>query len=228
MPPRAPRSRSLFACGPTWCLLAIVVLLLGGCSLGVMAGKMLTGDPMLPAQFKQMTHTDLVKNKNKVVVICSTPTAIDAELGGLNLDLIDGITRRMKVHGIQVVNPDAVAQWIDDNGGVITDPSEMARAFDADYVAWIDVSAFTLKEPNAPKLLRGHTEGFIRVFQVEKIDDDKVALAKYNAEFTVTYPPHQPLSETGRSAVLFQKEFIDRVCEQLAETFYDHRPGANI
>jgi hypothetical protein len=208
--------------------ITLVCAALAGCSLGVMAGKMFTGDPLQPAQFKAMTGTDLTKGKHRIVVICSTPTAVDAELSGLNLDLIDGITRRMKVHGIEVVNPDKVAKWIDDNGGVVTDPSEMANAFDADYVAWVEVIGFSLREDQSPKLLRGRSQGFVRVFEVKPMEDGKVALAAFNSEFTMTYPSHQPISETGRSALLFQKEFVDRVCDELAEKFYDHRPATGI
>jgi hypothetical protein len=198
--------------------------LLSGCSLGVMAQRMLTGDPLVPSQFKAMTGTDLSRGKHKVVVICSTPSSVEADLSTLNLDLIDGITRRMKVHGVEVVSPDKVARWIDDNGGVVADPNAMAGAFDADYVAWIDLHTFSIREENSPKLLRGRSQGYVRVYQVERMNGDKVALAAFNAEYTTVYPQHQPVSENGRSALLFQKEFVDRVCDELAEKFYDHRP----
>lgn len=206
-------------------LLLLLAIAISGCSLGVMAGKMLTGEPMQPAQFKAMTGVDLTKGKHKIVIICSTPTAVDDSLSSLNLDLIDGITRRMKVNQVDVVNPDKVARWIDDNGGVITDPSEMANAFDADYVAWIDLYSFTLREDNSPKLLRGRTTGFIRVYEVQELGDSKTALTAFNTEFSSTFPHHKPISELSRSELTFQKEFIDQICNELAEKFYDHRPG---
>lgn len=213
--------------GSSWLLpLGMVgVLLISGCSLGVMAGKMLRGEPLVTSQFESMTGVNLTKGEHKLVVICSTPTSVDADLSSLNLDLIDGITRRMKIQGISVINPDEVAKWIDDNGGVITDPSEMAQAFDAKYVAWIDIFGFSLREENSPKLLRGRATGFIRVFRVDELNGERTALAAFNTEFTTTFPQHSPVSETGRSALTFQKEFVDRICDELAEKFYDHRPG---
>lgn len=206
-----------------WWLLLLACV--PGCSLGVMAGKMLKGDPLVSSQFKSMTGTDLSKGKHRIVVFCSTPASVNQDLSTLNLDLMDGLTRRMRLHGVDVVNPDKVAQWMDDNGGAPSDPSEMARAFDVDYVAWVDVFEFTFREDNSPKLLRGRARGFVRVYQVQEIDGDRTTLSAFSSEFTVTYPPHQPVSETGRSALLFQKEFVDRVCEELAEKFYD-RPVA--
>jgi hypothetical protein len=216
---------------PTWLWLATPVLglllafVLPGCSLGVMAGKMLRGEPLQESQFKEMTGTDLSKGKAKIVIICSTPSSVESDLSSLNLDLIDGITRRMRVNGVDVVNPDEVAKWIDDNGGVITDPSEMARAFEAEYVAWIDIYTFTLREENSPKLLRGQSTGFIRVYKVEEIAGERTALSAFNTEYKTTYPEHQPISDTGRSVITFQKEFVDRMCDDLATKFYDHRPG---
>jgi hypothetical protein len=218
-------SRLRAGAGQVWPLLLVATLLLSGCSLGVMAGKMLRGEPLQPAQFKAMTGTDLTKGEAKIVVICSTPSSVETDLSSLNIDLIDGITRRMRVNGIDVVDPDEVAKWIDDNGGVITDPSEMANAFDAEYVAWIDIYGFSLREEHSQRLLRGRTTGYIRVYKVEQVGTEKTALSAFQTEFKTTFPEHQPLSETGRSAVTFQKEFIDRICDELAEKFYDHRPG---
>ncbi|MDZ4685420.1 MAG: hypothetical protein SH850_10190 [Planctomycetaceae bacterium] len=202
--------------------------LLSGCSLGVMANRMFTGDPTTPSHFKAMTGTDLTKGKDKVVVICSTPTSVEADLSTLNLDILDGVSRRLKIHGVEIVSPDKVARWIDENGGVVPDPTAMANAFDADYVAWIDLNTFSIREEHSPKLLRGRTQGFVRVFRVEQLSDEKIALAAFNSEFTSTYPAHQPVSENGRSALLFQKEYIDRICDELAEKFYDHRPKTSM
>jgi hypothetical protein len=224
-------TRKKAACG--WLIIPLLLLVLPGCSLGVMGGKMLTGDPTVPAAFKSMTGTDLTKGKHRVVVVCTVPAAVNEELSSLNIELIEGITRRMKLEGIDVVKADQVGRWIDDNGGVVSDPNAMAREFDVDYVAWIDLQAFSLREDVAREndnshLLRGRVQGFIRAYKVEEVSGDRVALNAFNKEFTTTYPPHQPVSEVGRSALLFQKEFIDRVCDQLAETFYDHRPGTDI
>lgn len=225
----ACRSRRLPCRGtPTSLLtLALCALTLGGCSLGVMAGKMFKGEPLRPAEFYAMTGTDLGKGKHRIAIVCSTPAAVESDLSSLNLDLIDGVTRRLKVNGVDVVDPDVVARWIDDNGGVVTDPAAMANAFDADFVAWIDIDQFSLKEDATSKLLRGRTNGFVRVYQIQDLDGSKVALSAFNSEFTSIFPSHQPISELSRSKVSFQKEYIDRLCSELAVKFYDHRPGTH-
>ena len=205
---------------------AASLVLLPGCSLGVMFNRMLVGDPMIPAEFKSMTKVDLTKGDRKIMVVCSTPASVDDELSTLKLDLIDGVTRRMKVRGIDVVDPDKIASWIDDHGAV-SDPSELAQDFDTNYIAWIDIKRFTFREESSPKLLRGKCTGFIRVYRVTPGPKGapKYTDTVYETEFDETYPKLQPVSETGKSAVLFQKEYVNRTCETLAEKFYDHRPG---
>jgi len=205
-----------------------LVILLSGCSMFVMAGKMLKGDPKQPGQFHQLTCTDLAKGKQRVVVVCSVPAAVEEDLSSLNVDLIEGVTRQMRLHGIDVVKPDEVARWIDDHGGVVSDPDAIAKAFDVDYIAWVDLQAFTIREENSANLLRGQAQGYIHAYKVEKVDNKRYALSAYTTEFTSAYPPLQPISDIGRSPVLFQKEFIDRVSRQLAELFYDHPLGSDI
>lgn len=218
-----------------WIRGGILIVLFGlpGCSLFVMAGKMLTGDPLQTAQFKAMTGVDLTKGKHRVAVVCTIPAAVNEELSSLNVDLIEGITRRMRIHGIDVISATEIARWLDNQGGVVRDPNLIAQTFDVNYIAWIDLQQFSLREDltrenNTTHLLRGRAQGFVRAFKVEEINGERVALGIYNAEFNIAYPPHHPVQEIGKSALLFQKDFIDRVCLQLSEKFYDHRPGTDI
>lgn len=198
-----------------------------GCSKMLLAtGKLLWGDPKQPAEFSNLTKVDLTKGTKTVLVACSTPEAVDSDMSTLKLDLIDGITRRLRLNGVKTINPDRVAEWVDDHGGLNSAADELARDFETDYIAWIDVQSFSLREPNSPKLLRGNTSGFIRVFKVDGTGDNRLALRVYETEFSLIYPQHQPMAETGRSATVFQKDYVDHLCELLSERFYDHRPGS--
>ncbi|GIX04648.1 MAG: hypothetical protein KatS3mg114_0517 [Planctomycetaceae bacterium] len=229
----APRHSSGWGRSIGLVVMFMILATCGGCSLFVMAGKMLWGDPLQPAQFRAMTGVNLTKGKHKVLVVCTVPAAISEDFSSLSVDLIEGIARRMKIQGIDVISPSAVASWLDDHGSLITNPNDLAQDFEVDYIAWIEVLKFSLREDEEPTkasshLLRGRAQGYTRAFKVEKVGEDKLALGVYTTEFTIVYPPHQPVSDLNRSALLFQREFIDRVCNQLAEQFYDHRPGTDI
>ncbi len=197
-----------------------------GCSkMLVGTGKLLFGDPKLPSEFTTLTKEDLTKGLKTVLVICSTPESVEDDISTLKLDLIDGVTRRLRLHGVKIINPDRIADWIDEHDSLSSDPQELARDFDTDYVAWIDVQGFSLHEPNSPKLLRGQTTGYIRVFKVEEHNDQRMALKVYQTEFALTYPQHQPISIQGRGVDVFHKDYVKHLCDLLAERFYDHRPG---
>lgn len=207
---------------------ALSITSIVGCSKMLLAtGKLLNGDPKQTAEFTLLTKENLAKGTKTVLVACSAPEAVDANTSTLKLDLIDGITRRMKMNHVKTIKPDLVAEWVDDHGGMNADPQELARDFDADYIAWIDVQSFSLREPNSPKLLRGNTSGYIRVFKVQGEGDARRALKVYQTEFSLIYPLHQPISEQSRSATVFHKDYVDHLCELLAERFYDHRPGTH-
>lgn len=208
-----------------------------GCfKMMVGTGKMLFGDPKMPAEFTKLTSVDLSKGTKTVLVICSTPESVDEDVSTLRYDLVKGITRRLKLNGVKVINPDRIAEWMDDNDGVsitefsgnVTGVSELARDFETDYIAWIDVQKFYLHEPNSTKLLRGHTSGYIRVFKVDDHGGQRSALKIYQNEFALTYPQLQGISEEGRSMIVFQNDYLNNLCTHLAERFYDHRPGIHM
>jgi hypothetical protein len=223
--PSSRISRRLILHGLSAGLIGTAATALPGCSLGVMFGKMVMGDPLSPAEFRTMTKEDLTKGKKTVLVICTAPDSVDSDNSTLGYDLIDGITRRLKLRGVKVINPDLVASWIDEHGDNNAHPVRLARDFDTDYIISVDVQAFSFREPNSPKLLRGQSSGVIRVFEINEVDGHPLASTVFITEFKSTYPEHQPVAEQGRSSMMFQKEYMDRVCDQLAEKFYDHRPG---
>lgn len=205
-----------------------LVASLPGCSLGVMFGKMLNGEPKVPASFRTKVREDLTKGKHTVLVVCSAPDSVDSENSTLAVDLIEGITRRMRLHGIKVIDPDLVARWIDENGGVGKDMSALAEDFDTDYIVSIDIQSFSYREPNSPRMLRGQATGFARAYDVVEVGGRRQTQMVFSEEFASIYPKLQPIAEQARSSQTFQKEYVSRVCDEMAEKFYDHRPGNDI
>ena len=134
-----------------------------------MAGKMFMGDPLIPADFKNQTKEDLTKGKSTVLVVCTAPDSIDSDHSTLAYDLIDGITRKLQLHNVKVINPDLVAGWIDEHGSSHAHPERLARDFETDYNIIIEVHGFSFREPNSPKLLRGQSSGIVRAFEITEI-----------------------------------------------------------
>jgi hypothetical protein len=220
--------------GPKWmsvrghAMLALVLASLFpvvGCSLGVMAGKAIFGDPKLPSEFRTRTGVDLTKSEKKLLVVVRTPQSVEGDMPSLSLDLIDSIARRLKLHGVNIVNPDDVAKWIDQNGGRFDHPSELAQHFDTDYIAVIDVEQFRLHDPNSPNLYHGTASGQMQVFEVQKIAGSKDALQVFAGNFRNQYPPHGPVPGESLSSSMFMRRFVDHLSDRLGSRFYDYRLG---
>jgi hypothetical protein len=200
-----------------------VMLFVPGCSLAVMAGKVLLGDIKVQSQFRQATHTDLAKLNRKVLVLCSASDSIHASYPSVDPDITEGVIHRLKTHGIhKIVSPDAVSGWLDDHGGRCDNLQELAEHFHAEYVIHIEVSRFTCLEENSPNLLRGQSEGHVRAYHLDDGAPAKKLLEIMNSDFNSTYPSGNPISADKKSATNFQREYIERICLQLAQIFYDH------
>jgi hypothetical protein len=194
-----------------------------GCSLFVMAGKAIFGDPKIASAFKQQTKVDLAKADKKIAIVCSTPHSVKKDYPSVEFDLIDGVTRRLKRRGVDVVNPDRVATWMDDKGGYHNNPEELAKEVGADYVVHIDLDRFTLREENSPSLWRGNILGKVIAFQIVDVGGQQAAQRVFEREYTSLYPKHNPISEQQKSLKMFSKEYLDQVSAELARMFHDFR-----
>ncbi len=200
-----------------------VMLFVPGCSLAVMAGKVLLGDVKVQSQFRQATHTDLAKLNRKVLILCSASDSIHSMYPSVDYDITEGVIHRLKTHEIhKIVSPDAVSGWLDDHGGRCDNLQELAEHFHAEYVIHIEVSRFTCLEENSPNLLRGQSEGHVRAYHLDDSAAGKKLLEIMNSDFNSTYPSGNPISADKKSATNFQREYIERICLQLAQIFYDH------
>lgn len=211
-------------------LVTVAMTCLPGCSLFVMAGKMLFGDPKIDSTFKERTKVDLVKEEKKLLVICRTPYSVQNSMPSLEYDLTDGILRRLKQKQIKIVSPDKVAVWMDENGGEIGNPSLLAKDFDCDYIAIVEVGSLSFYEENSRDMLRGHAAGTIRAFEVkkDKDKDSKSVLQVYSGEFTSLYPEFSPVSTYSVTERTFQKQFLDQLATQIARHFHDYRMSETV
>jgi hypothetical protein len=207
-------------------LLLVLLLLTGqmmmttltGCSLGVMAGKLLMGDPKQKSPFRAATGQDLTKGKDSVLIICKAPYRILAEFPSLQIDVLDRMTRIME---IKVVSSDQVASWYDDHGDW-GDFSELAKEFDADYIMNVEIEKFTYRVPDSDHLMQGDSDGRITVYKTGG-KDSKSVREVMERSFQLTFPTGYPVPRENRSEQIFIEGFLDRLALHLAQQMYDHK-----
>jgi hypothetical protein len=208
--------------------IASAVWAFGGCSVFVMAGKMFFGDPEQIAAFRNTTGVDLTKGEKSVLVIATAPESVRQKMPGVDLELAERVGRHMRTKGVKVYPSKKLLDWIDDRGGQVGTPDEIAAKFDADYIVEIAVDDMTNREDRSPDLYRGRATGNIRAYEVVKSGDRKVASPCFSKEFRCTYPSQAPKAAHQISEATFQYEFVSRVCSQVAQMFCDYRASETV
>ena len=208
-------------------LVLVASMVLPGCSLGVMAGKLFFDDPKMKSVFRKNTGTDLTKGEKTILIACSTSHQILSKYPGIRIDIVDKMSRILETRNVRIVPPDDVATWFDDHGEW-GDFTELADEFDADYVMHIDLKSFAVVVPDSPNLLQGKTEGRVSMKEIkmaEKNKDKKKASVAVERSFSVMFPTTYPVPRESRSEEMFTENFLDRISAQLARMLYDHRPS---
>lgn len=209
--------------GPRLLAVLLICISLAGCSLGVMAGKMLFGDPEIDCAFKQATETDLTEGDKRVIVIAETPISMQGDATGMSHDIVENVSRQLRRAGVDLVDSNKVRTWMDDNGGRIDDPRDLAADFDVDVIIHIDLQRVTFREPNSPQLFRGQAAGEISAYEVQEEANGRRAMQVFANGFASTYPSHNPVPQSQvDSPRIFGKRFMERVSKQIAYLFYDH------
>ena len=202
-------------------------MVLPGCSLGVMAGKLFFDDPKMKSVFRKNTGTDLTKGEKTILIACSTSHQILSKYPGIRIDIVDKMSRILETRNVRIVPPDDVATWFDDHGEW-GDFTELADEFDADYVMHIDLKSFAVVVPDSPNLLQGKTEGRVSMMEIKmagKNKEKKKASVAVERSFSVMFPTTYPVPRESRSEEMFTENFLDRISAQLARMLYDHRPS---
>ena len=154
-----------------WWVTALVCgcfLELSGCSLFVMAGKMLQGDPTVDAEFDRWYGgKSMAKTQKKVAVVCSTPESVKSEFSSLDISLASEVSRKLHIHDINVIKAHRVASWMDDHGGLDFDMKELGDDLGAELVVAIKLEDFDFREENSPDLFRGKARGSLMVYELQ-------------------------------------------------------------
>ncbi len=211
----AERNRRRILCG-----VLLLLPMLAGCRFMVAAGKMVFGDPVNTSAFELTTGRNLQKSGDPVLIICTAPHHVLAKYPAVQLELVDRISQRLERQGIRVVPSDDVAAWYDDHGEW-GDYSELAAEFSARYIMHVELESFRCLEPASPDLMRGRSEGRVRVHEIHP--DDGHAGLVFEQNLHVMFPETYPVPRESKSLETFVENLLDRISLQAAQMMYDHR-----
>jgi hypothetical protein len=189
-------------------------------------------DPSIPAPGPSL------KGK-KVVVLTHINPGAGVDYGDLGRELTREFTTALRKHAkrIQIVDPEKVAGWVEAHPSW-TDPSEAAKAFEADMAIMLDVSKFQTQDPRSPDLMEGTSNVHIQVWEIahpknsrghENKAQPKEASKVYEEQADTTFPVRGPVSrDTGVTPSSFRIKFVKLVGTELSWHFVEHAPGDDI
>ena len=214
------------------CLAAPALLALPGCDPRTLLYFLQPFEPTIPAPGPSL------KGKRVVVLTHVAPgagidyQALDREL---TREFITAI--RKKTKKIEFVEPDRVNAWVEAHPSW-TDPSEAAKAFEADVAVLFDVSHFQTEDPRSPGMMEGNSNVHIQVWEMkyptntkgkELKDQDKEGEKVYEEQADSIFPIRAPVAkDTGVSSSSFRIKFLKLIGSELSWHFVEHEPGDDI
>jgi hypothetical protein len=210
-----------------WLFLGLNILGLAGCSIFVLAGKMFFGDPEKTSAFQIATGVDLAAGDKRVVVLCSAPSMVEGGELSVNYEIVEAVSRQLKREGLKLMSSNDVRTWMDDNGGRLDDPRDLAEDFDVDYIIYISLARVTFREENSPSLYRGVANGEVFAYKVTKENGEPVIREVFSRGIGTVYPEGHPKDQVD-SLRIFQKQVLDRLSNQIAHLFYSHKISEEI
>jgi hypothetical protein len=190
-------------------------------------------DPVIPPEGPSL------KGK-KIVILTHVAPGAGSDFGDLSRDLSRELTTKLRkeVKKIEIVDPDKVAAWVEAHPSW-TDPSEAAKALEAEMVIFLDVARFDTEDPiKSPGLMEGNSEIHIQVWEIahpknskgqENKSQPKESSKVYENQADTTFPIRGPIPrDTGITPTSFRIKFLKLVTTELTWHFVDHAVGDDI
>ncbi len=210
------------------CMPLLLVLCCCGCRFTVGMIRAVAGDALVPSIFESKTGVNLTKGDQRLLILCSTTHSVADDDVSLATDIVDGMSRRLRHRGVDVVDSDSVSGWLEEHG-TWDDLSAIAAEFDADYVTVINIRHITYQEPSSTNLLRAHVLGEISVYGLLDKDTPNARVTDiYSMSIDDQYPSNYPISGEGLSEGMFREQTVDYLCQKFARHFHSYHEKETI
>jgi hypothetical protein len=128
-------------------------------------------------------------------------------------------TTRRKLD-VDLVDARDVEDFLQKNLDARIDPQAVGRAFDADYVIYLEILRFQVRDPTQPQFLRGEINASVSVHDI-RADPDR--LRRYElTPVECTYPKGPPVLMTATNSPLVREATYRKFAEMVSRKFYAH------
>jgi hypothetical protein len=202
-----------------------------GCALAGLLPLSASCNLLVPVVFigdhkqKVSPEFDKLAGKRVAVLVWVEPsTLFDYQYARLELAtyVADKLQTEMTQRGLgtDVVKPRDVEEFLQKNVDAHVNPAVVGRQFKTDYVIYLEVSEFQIRDPQEPQLLRGRIAASVSVHDVA--DDPSAAHRFELAPVECVHPEDQPVLLSEANSSLIREGTYRKFAELVARKFYEH------
>ncbi len=120
----------------------------------------------------------------------------------------------------EVVDPRDVEDFLQKNLDAQVDPQMVGRQFQADYVIYMEIIKFQIRDPAEPHFLQGKIQASVVVHDM-RADRDQRQYYELT-EVKSFFPDSAPVLMTANNSALIREATYRKFAEEVARKFYEH------
>jgi hypothetical protein len=190
-------------------LVLATVVPLSGCTQLLLTSMYFIKGVETPAEFKELKNT-------KTAVVCRPLVELQysSSSAAEQLARVTGLLLKSRIKKIEIVKPQAIEEWTDENPW--DEFTEVGKAMNADHVLGIEIEEFSLYQGQT--LYQGRARVKVVVHDMREGGD--VVFERALPE--IIYPPNAGIPTSEKAEEEFRKQFIGVVADRVGRFFYSH------
>ena len=180
---------------------------------------------VLPDRTTVSPELDKLPNSRVAILVWTDPSTLfdypyaRFELATFVGDKLYGEMARRELN-TQLVDPRDVEDFLQKNPTARIDPQALGRAFDTDYVIYIEVLRFQVRDSDHPQFLRGRINASVSVQDMAADPDQLRRFVLTPVE--CTYPDLGPVVLNATNSPYIREQTYRKFAEIVARKFYEH------
>lgn len=212
-----PSRHALPSRRPTPTGLVVATLLLaavGGCDW-LIPLALLSHKEKIPAEF------DKVAGKTTAIVVWA-PQETLFDYPHVRMELSLHIADQLESHlkPAKLVDGRKIEDFLERTLSTAIDPEQIGREFDCQYVVYLELLDFQIRDPDAPDYLKAKIGASVTVYDM-KTDPDEPRQTQL-ADVEAVYPENAPLLFNETNAAVVRKAAYEKFAEMVARKFYPY------
>jgi len=141
------------------------------------------------------------------------------ELATYIADKLYAETSQRKLN-VDVVDSRDVEDFIQQRPDGQNDPAAVARKFEADFVIYLEVVRFQVRDPSQPQFLQGRIDASVAVFDVRS--DRRMGQRFELTPVQTIYPDKAPILMSATNSSVVRETTYRKFAEEVARKFYEY------